>query len=79
MSDKCESCGIEWTEHLGITGTCKRVQDQAAEIERLKAEIEALNRGVLEVPNAIVLSALNGVLVFQEVQSGGAKLLVHRK
>jgi hypothetical protein len=33
----------------------------------------------LEVPNAIVLSALNGVLVFQEVQSGGAKLLVHRK
>jgi hypothetical protein len=42
MSDKCTSCGIEWTEHLGMIGTCKRVQDQAAEIERLKAEVERL-------------------------------------
>jgi hypothetical protein len=39
---KCESCGVAWTDHLGITGTCKRVQDQAAEIERLKAEIKSL-------------------------------------
>jgi archaellum component FlaC len=49
---KCTSCGIDWTEHLGITGTCKRVQDQAAEIERLKAEIERLTKSerVAHVP-----------------------------
>jgi len=37
---KCESCGVAWSKHLGITGTCKRVQEQAAEIKRLQAEIE---------------------------------------
>jgi hypothetical protein len=41
--NNCKSCGIEWTEHLGMIGTCKRVQDQAAEIERLKTEVERLN------------------------------------
>lgn len=34
---KCESCGVRWCDHLGITGTCKRVQDQAQEIAKLKA------------------------------------------
>tara|TARA_R110000868_G_scaffold84519_2_gene238207 strand:- start:4263 stop:4454 length:192 start_codon:yes stop_codon:yes gene_type:complete len=41
---KCESCGIAWTDHLGITGTCKRVQEQAKEIAKLKAEIERLHK-----------------------------------
>ena len=41
---KCESCGVDWTDHLGISGTCKRVQDQAEEIERLKAEIARLQK-----------------------------------
>ena len=41
---KCESCGVDWTDHLGITGTCKLVQDQAEEIAKLKAEIERLHK-----------------------------------
>ena len=39
---KCESCGADWTDPLGITGTCKRVQEQASEIARLKAEVAEL-------------------------------------
>ena len=41
---KCRSCGVDWTDHLGITGTCKLVQEQAEEIERLKAQIERLHK-----------------------------------
>ena len=41
---KCESCGVNWTDHLGITGTCKRVQEQAKEIARLKAKIERMHK-----------------------------------
>ena len=41
---KCESCGVNWTDHLGVTGTCKRNGDQAEEIAKLKAEIERLHK-----------------------------------
>lgn len=26
MTDKCPSCGKDWTDHLGIQGTCQRLQ-----------------------------------------------------
>jgi hypothetical protein len=39
---KCESCGVEWTDHHWNTATCKTVHEQAAEIAKLKAEIERL-------------------------------------
>jgi len=48
---KCESCGIAWTDHLGITGTCKRAQEQAVEIEQLKAEVERLKAEVERLNN----------------------------
>ena len=38
----CESCGVRWCDHRGMLATCKLVQDQAKEIERLKADIKAL-------------------------------------
>ena len=27
MGDKCEACGVKWVDHLGITGTCKKLQE----------------------------------------------------
>ena len=44
MSDKCESCGRQWIDHEGIIRTCDRNGDQATEIAKLKAEIEALKQ-----------------------------------
>ncbi len=44
MSSKCKICGRYWTDHDGIQVTCERAQEQAAEIERLKAEIERLHK-----------------------------------
>ncbi len=41
---KCKICGRYWTDHDGIQVTCERAQEQAAEIERLKAEIERLHK-----------------------------------
>ena len=26
MSDKCPSCGVEYVDHLGLIGTCQKVQ-----------------------------------------------------
>ena len=42
--NKCGVCGVHWCDHLGILGTCKLVQEQASEIERLKAESERLHK-----------------------------------
>lgn len=38
----CESCGRKWIDHDGIIRTCKRSQDQAEEITRLKQLIRDL-------------------------------------
>lgn len=34
-SDKCPSCGVPYTEHLGLIGTCKRVKELTADRDRL--------------------------------------------
>ena len=40
MSDaeepKCPSCGAAWTDHLGMIGTCRQLQEARAEIDRLR-------------------------------------------
>ena len=41
---KCRSCGVDWSEHVGIVLTCETVQSQAEEIAKLKAEIERLHK-----------------------------------
>lgn len=41
MSDdepKCESCGVEWLEHLGIEGTCRELLKADAAIKRYVTE-----------------------------------------
>jgi len=39
---KCESCGIPWTKHLGMEGTCKALQDSLAREANYREQIEAL-------------------------------------
>lgn len=39
---KCESCGVPWTEHLGIMGTCKRLRESLAREVNYREQIEAL-------------------------------------
>lgn len=34
-SDRCPSCGVPYTEHLGLIGTCKRVKELTADRDRL--------------------------------------------
>lgn len=41
-SDNCPCCGIPWTEHLGIIGTCKGLLDAKNEIKRLNRELKGL-------------------------------------
>lgn len=35
----CQSCGKPYTEHLGIIGTCAKLQEATKEIERLRRVI----------------------------------------
>ena len=37
MSTKCDSCGVEWLEHLGIIGTCAQNQRMMAALEAVLA------------------------------------------
>jgi hypothetical protein len=32
----CESCGVAWADHLGISGTCKALQEALQTIESLR-------------------------------------------
>lgn len=31
--ERCPACGVEWSEHLGLTGTCKKLQEALADLE----------------------------------------------
>jgi sulfite reductase beta subunit-like hemoprotein len=56
MSDKCESCGVAWADHLGIMGTCRklglvsalattrgmRLQEMEAKLKQAQARIKRL-------------------------------------
>ena len=35
----CKSCGVAWAEHLGISGTCKALQDALQTIESLRDQL----------------------------------------
>ena len=35
MTDKCPSCGVPWTEHLGMTGTCAKLEHVKKELTEL--------------------------------------------
>ena len=39
---KCESCGVEFENHLGIIGTCAKLIKVEAEVEQLRKENELL-------------------------------------
>ena len=36
MTDVCNSCGTKWIEHMGVEGTCARLQTALAELEIAK-------------------------------------------
>jgi hypothetical protein len=36
----CQSCGVQFANHLGLIGTCQKLKEANAEIERLKAICE---------------------------------------
>lgn len=35
MNDKCPSCGVPWLDHLGMTGTCAKLQRLLTGLEML--------------------------------------------
>lgn len=46
---KCESCGVQWADHVGIMGTCARLQaaeQRVAELERAIAPFRDIARGI---------------------------------
>ncbi len=42
--DTCAWCGVPWTEHLGIVGTCASLQHANAEIKKLRQKIRMLEK-----------------------------------
>ena len=38
MSDKCESCGVDYTDHLGLQGTCAALQSLRQQLAAANAE-----------------------------------------
>lgn len=42
----CKCCGVPWTRHLGISGTCAELQRARGEAERMRV---ALRTALLEV------------------------------
>ena len=41
---KCDACGVAWSEHLGLAGTCAELREALAEIERLRVALSAIMR-----------------------------------
>jgi uncharacterized protein YigA (DUF484 family) len=39
---KCETCGVPWTKHLGIMGTCQALQESLTREANYREQIEAL-------------------------------------
>lgn len=52
---KCPSCGVEFIQHLGITGTCARVQ----ELEKRVRELEQELKDQREAENLAVIHAVS--------------------
>jgi hypothetical protein len=48
--DRCPSCGVPYTEHLGLIGTCKRVQELSVYKSLLSSAHGALADCGLPVP-----------------------------
>jgi hypothetical protein len=49
-NDRCPSCGVPYTEHLGLIGTCKRVQELSVYKSLLSSAHGALADCGLPVP-----------------------------
>lgn len=39
-NDKCGHCGVPWTAHTGIMGTCQKLSAAQADTQRLKHDLE---------------------------------------
>lgn len=50
---KCESCGVPFSEHLGLIGTCKQLHEFGTELRRQKQE--AWMRGDLQTASRIAV------------------------
>ena len=50
MTPRCESCGTSWRKHLGIQGTCAKLQEAEQKIERLQAIVDRLPKTADGVP-----------------------------
>lgn len=52
MTDKCPACGTPWTDHLGIQGTCYKLQTA---IRTLAAcSVTGLGRDVVKVCDEVL-------------------------
>jgi hypothetical protein len=43
MNDKCTACGEEYTTHLGLIGTCMRLQEAIAVVGKLESGLAEAN------------------------------------
>lgn len=54
---KCSACGVPWVEHLGIAGTCEKLQENKApliELGHAKERISSLEVDLLAQAEMIV-------------------------
>jgi flagellar biosynthesis GTPase FlhF len=54
---KCKSCGIAYTDHLGIQGTCRELQEAKVSIDRLIRERDAYNERCDELRQQLAAQA----------------------
>jgi hypothetical protein len=43
---RCPSCGVQYTIHIGLNGTCQRLIEMTAERDRLSQYVETLLKSV---------------------------------
>ena len=36
INDRCPSCGVAYIDHLGLIGTCRKLQEAVAELHRYR-------------------------------------------
>lgn len=62
--DRCPSCRVLWTQHMGIQGTCAELLEATKEIERLKASQAEAVRAAVEEERERCVTIVNTADVF---------------
>lgn len=58
-NDTCPSCGVAYPAHLGVTGTCAKLQAATKEIERLTAAATGARAAALEEAAVLIRDLIN--------------------